>query len=119
MGVQRVFDATVASFSTLSGEVDLGGAYDMVALIVPTMASNSQVHIQGTDTSGGTYRRIFHPVVNSTAAGAPIALTVVSSVTNAIVPIQVPAGLRYMKIETTAIVSFSAGFKIIVGTGSF
>ena len=112
-GAYVVHDATISSFSTSSdSEVDLGRVWQSVYLEIPTMTSNTQLHIQAAAASGGEFRRVYHPSLNSSTVGVnPFAIT--SSVTNSIVPI--PSGFRYIKVETTAVVSFSAGFNIICG----
>lgn len=110
-GAHAAYSAPIASFSTSSAEVDLGRSWQINYLVVPSMTSQSQVHLQASDISGGIFRRVTMPIYNSTAAAAPTLFTVVSGVTGQIVPM--PNGLRYVKVETTAIVSFTANFRII------
>lgn len=106
---------TMASAATLTSELDLSGAWNTVYLEVPTMTSNTQLHIQGSyanSASGGSYRRIYHPPLNSsTVATNPFAI--VSGATNCIVPI--PGGVRFLKIESTATVNDGAIFRVFVG----
>jgi len=107
-----VFPATVASFATSSSEVDLGCSWGQVYLEIPTMTSNTQVHIQGASETGGTFRRVKQPPLNSSTVGTND-FAIHSSATNCLVPI--PSGLRFLKVETSAVVSFTAAFKIICG----
>lgn len=103
------FFATMASAGTLTPAVDLQRSWKNVFLEIPTMTSNTQHYIQGS-SSNTTYRRIYHPQQNSPApVGA--AFIVDSAVTNALIPI--PAGIRYLKIETTATVNDGAVYRII------
>jgi hypothetical protein len=109
-GAYVVHDATVSSFSTTSGEVELGRAWHSVYLEIPSMTSNSEIHIYGANESGGEFRRIYHPSLNSSTVGTN-GFAVASAVSNGIVPI--PAGTRYVKVATTATISFTAAFQII------
>ena len=102
------FDATVSSFSTSSSSIDLGvEMMDNVFLEVPSMASNTAVFIQGSG-DGSTFRRVKH---HSTTGGSDNDFTVISSITNSMIPI--PNGLRYLKLETDVVISFTASYKII------
>ncbi len=112
MGVFTVFDATVASFATASSAIDLGQSHGQNYLIVPSMTSNSEVRLQASDTLSGTFRNVYHPAINSSTVAVNM-YKIPSSVTNAIV--EIPSGLRYLKVETTAVVSFSAAFRVICG----
>lgn len=107
----HVFDATIASFATTSGEVDLSRGFRSVFLVIPTMTSNSQVHIQAADVSGGNYRRVLqHDAASATVS---VDFAIPSATTNRIVRLREMEGLRYFKVETTAVVSFSAAFQVI------
>lgn len=76
------------------------------------MTSNSQVHIQAADVSSGTFGRIVQK--DPASAAATVDFAIGSATTNRVV--QIPAqGLRYLKVETTAVVSFAAAFQIICG----
>lgn len=111
-GVSQYFEATVDSFATSSSEVDLGRAFPTAYLVIPTMTSNTAIHIQGCEESGGTFRRVYHPSINSSTVTTNV-FTIASATTNAIVPI--PNALRYLKVETTATISFTAAFRVICG----
>jgi hypothetical protein len=113
-GVQRVFDATIASFATASSEIDLGRSFQVISVEVPAMTSNTASYIQCADTSGGTFRRMaVASVGTSTVAANDIAIA--SSATNKIVTIPLPIPARYIRIETSAIVSFTAAYKVVCG----
>jgi len=109
-GANAAYDVTIASFSSLSSAIDLGRTWQSVYLLIPSMTSQSQIFIQASDSATGTFRRVYmDPVNSSTAANNP--WSVVSSITNAMVP--APVGLRYLKVETTATISFTAAFRVI------
>lgn len=111
-GAISVYTVSFTSNTTLSAERDLGRNFEKVYLGIPTMATNAQIHIQASDQSGGTYRRICHPAINSTTVSTPNDFAIASAATGRLVPI--PNGFRYYKIETTMPVSdgFGGGFKI-------
>jgi hypothetical protein len=109
-GPLSVFYKTIASAATKSSEFDLARAWKTVYLEIPSMTSNTQIHIQAANESGGTYRRVYHPAVNSSAAQVNV-FAITSSVTGCMVPI--PNGFRYLKVETTATVDNGATFRMI------
>lgn len=112
-----VFDATISSFATSSSEVDLSKGWAHVALVIPAMTSNSAGYVQASDSnaSGGTYRRLVQK--DPASAVASVDFTVSSACTNRVVPVPGAAGMRYLKVETSAIVSFSAAYKIVCSDG--
>lgn len=112
IGVQSTFSATMASGATTTSEIKLSRSWQNMFLVVPSMTSGTEVRIQVSDASGGTYRQLMHYPVNSSTVAVNI-FKVNSSVTNAAVPI--PAGYQYMKIETTATVDSGNTFKVICG----
>lgn len=59
-GVYRFFQVSVASGATLSSELDVGRSYERVWVRVPTMNSNSQLHLQVAGAASGTYARVRH-----------------------------------------------------------
>lgn len=105
----RVFTATMSSGGTLTSSADLGSSHHYNYLHIPTMTSNTQIHIQVCDTSTGTFRRVYFASSNlATPTNNPFGIS--SAATNCVVPI--PNGFRFMKIETTATVDDGASFKI-------
>lgn len=107
-GPITVHTVTMASAGTLSSEHDLGRSWKKVYLD-PTGAT-SEVRIQAATASGGTYRQVYHPSINSSTVGANI-FKIPSSVSGGL--IEIPAGLQFIKIETTAAVANGATFKLI------
>lgn len=107
-----IYVATVASGATSSAEIALRAGYQTCFLAIQSMTSNSQLHLQAAATSGGTYRRVTHPPINSSTV-ALNDFTVLSSVTNRIVPI--PAGLHFIKIEQTATADSGQSYTLICG----
>jgi hypothetical protein len=110
-GLVNYHTATMASAGTLSSEVKLLRNFEKVYLVVPSMTSNSQIHIQGSEVAGGTFRRICHPAINSSTVSTPNDFSIASAATNRIIPI--PNGFAYIKVETTATVDDGCSFKII------
>lgn len=109
----KVYDATIASFATSSGEVNLGGqGWYRVFIEVPAMTSNTTAHIQASPTSGGTYRRVVQKDPGSAVASVDWAIQ--STTTNRLVECAVAHGLPFLKVETANIISFTAAYKIWV-----
>lgn len=113
-GVQRAYDATISSFATASSEVDLQRAFTHIAIEVPTMTSNTQLHIQAASESGGTFRRVAG-VAPSTTSVQVYDVSIPSSTTNRVVSVQFGVPVRYVKLEATAVISFSAAYKVLCG----
>jgi hypothetical protein len=107
-GIYVVYNATIASGATLSSEIDLGRSFARV-MIDPTGAA-SEVRFQAAATSGGSYRQVYLPTVNTSTVGSNI-WKVSSAISGGM--IEAPPGLRYMKIETTAAVANGATLKLI------
>jgi len=108
MNVTKVFVVTMASGATLTAEVDLGGHWTKVFLD-PTGAA-SEVRLQAAATTAGTYRQVYHPSVNSSTVSNNI-FKIGSAASGGIS--EVPNGLQYLKIETTAAVTNGATFNIV------
>jgi hypothetical protein len=102
----------MASGGTLTSAYDLGGWYKTLYLEIKSMPSNSALLIQSSRTVDGTYRRVYHPTINSSTVGTN-PYTVSSAATSAIVPI--PGVHRYLKIEATMAVDNGTTFNIIYG----
>jgi hypothetical protein len=108
---QTTYSTTIVSFATQSSAVDLGQNWDSAYLVVQSMTSNSQIHLRASDSLSGTYRRVqYASIATSSVQANDWALS--SASTSAIVPI--PQGLRYIKVETTAVLSASQAFTILV-----
>jgi hypothetical protein len=112
IGSWTKFTKTISSGGTLTSEFDLGGAWGAVYLEIPSMPSGSAFYIQASKASGGTYRRIKHPAINSSTVTVND-FTLPSSATNCMVPI--PNGLRYVKVETTATMDNGQEFTVLCG----
>lgn len=104
------FSVTMASGGTLSSEIDLANGWSKAHLVIPTMASNSEIRLKASSESGGTFRQVYHPPVNSATVAVNM-FKIASGVTNATV--EIPAGLRYLKVETTATIDSGLTFKVI------
>lgn len=111
MGYENVtiYTVGIASGATLSSAATISRGWKTTYLVVPTMVSNTQFHVQGSH-DGVTYRRICHPSLNSSTV-ATNDFAIVSGATNRIVPIA--NGFFGYKIETTATVDSGQTFKII------
>ena len=99
---------TMASGGTLTSELDLGRSWKKV-YIDPTGAT-SEVRLQAALKAGGTYRQVYQPSINSSTVGANI-WKIPSSVSGGL--IEMPAGLRFVKVETTATVANGCTFNVI------
>jgi hypothetical protein len=107
-----VYTVTMASAGTLTGEANLGGTYKVAYLEVLSMNSNSQHHIKAANESGGTYRQVYHPSLNSSTVGTNV-FAIGSAVSNGFIPI--PDGLQFIKVETTATVDNGTTYRIHAG----
>ena len=113
VGAVKVFSTGIASNTTLSSMMDLGGSYRTYGLLVPTMVSGSDIGILTCDEAAGTYRRVFHAPTN--ASNPAIVINILSSITNCLY--QLPPLGQYVKIQLTTMVSESTTtFKIICNT---
>lgn len=105
--IGRIYGATIPSFAT-SVQVNLGKPYHLVFVEVPTMTSQTAWSLSAS-SDGVIYRKLNKTINSSTLQFA--SYTVGSAITGVIV--DVPGGHQYYQIDTTAVVSFSAAFKII------
>lgn len=108
-GPMAVYTVTMASGGTLTGGADIARSYKNVFLEIPTMNSNTQLHVWGS-SDNSTFRRVYQPMQNSAAPTGAL-FTINSAVTGALVPI--PNGIRYVKVESTATVDNGCVFKMI------
>lgn len=114
MGPVVVYTATMASAGTLTGEINLSTqAWTTVYLEVPTLTSNTQLHLKAANSTGGTFRRVKHPAVNTSSVQCND-YSIASAATGVLVPL--PAGLRFIKIESTATVDDGCVFRVICST---
>lgn len=102
------YQVTMASGGTLSAEINLQRSFSVVYLDVTGAAS--EVRLQAAGSAGGAYRQVYHPSVNSSTASANV-FKIPSAASGGLVPL--PAGLQFMKIETTAAVANGLTFKLI------
>jgi len=103
IGPVKAFSASIATATTYTSAIDLGGAYGKVGLSIPSIASGN-VRVQVSDKIDGTFKPLFlEPVAGTTT---PVILDIVSTVCNCVVPINVPA--QFMKVEMSTITSDSS-----------
>lgn len=107
-GAITAFNVTIASGATLSSEVDLGRSWARV-YIDPTGAA-SEVRFQAAAASAGTYRQVYLPQPGTSTVQANI-WKVSSGISGGV--IECPAGIRFLKVETTAAVANGATLKLI------
>lgn len=106
-----VYDATFSNPATSCSSIDLQRGWKTMFLKVPTMTSNTEIYVNGSDDNS-TFRPIYHPQQNSASpVGNRFIVNSAIGSNGGMVPI--PNGFRYIKVETSAICSFAAGFKII------
>ncbi len=105
----RAYAATIASGVSLSSGFDLGAAPTRVTLMVPTMASGSDISILYSDVLAGPYYKAC--TFNSTT-GAAVAYNIASSIT--LVACDVPVCGQFIQLKlTTATTDNSYTFKIL------
>lgn len=110
IGPAVAFTATLTTGSTSTSAIDLAGGYGKVMVGIPTMTSGCDHYFQVSDSSTGTFRRLYHPA--DVANATPVVVTYASSVSNCYVPLD--ANARYLKIEvTTAASDTSHTYKLI------
>jgi hypothetical protein len=113
IGSWLYFAKTMSSGGTLTGEIDLSNAWGSVYLEIPTLTSSpGDMYIKAAATTGGTFRRVRHPSINSSTVTTNL-FTIASACTNCIVP--VPNGLRFLKVETDNTVADGCVFRVICG----
>jgi hypothetical protein len=108
-GQPRVYAVQPASGATVSTAVQLGHSFRGYALEIPTMASGTDIYLQGSTDEGTTYRRIYFATEDS----SPVVAQFPSSVTNGIYPI---VGLLPDRVRvefSTAITATSPTIKFI------
>ena len=106
----QVFTLSMASATSLSSAMDLDLTPRWATLMVPTMASGSDVKIYASDSLTGTYRQMCY--MGSTA---PALYSIASTVTNCAVPF--PAYARFIKIQLSSQTSDTPyTFKIVTGS---
>lgn len=96
---------TVASGASISGEVDLGGAWNKVYL--ENRAPGAAVWLYGANASGGTYYRL----ARSNTSTAEV-FAIGSATSGGLVPVDL-AGVRYVKVAVTATAANGASFAFI------
>jgi len=106
----QAFTVPMASAATQSSAIDLQKSFNKLSLVIPTMASGSDITIYGCQTATGTFRQMFH---QPTGASAAAAFSIASSITNCIVPLP-NFHVQYLKIgHTTATTDSSYSYVII------
>lgn len=91
--------------------IDLNKAWNKLTLVIPSMTSGTDIYLQASPTSDGTFMRVYHPPSGATSVAGAWFLG--SAVTNCIVPIN-NTHLQFLKVEfSTAMTASSAMFKII------
>ena len=107
-GPHSVFIVSAACAATYSSALDLQRSWGTVGISVPS-STTFDIVINGSDSLDGTYKRLYHePNVSNSSA----ALTILSSVSNAIVPFK-DLAVRFIKIEqTTAPAGVANTYKI-------
>jgi len=98
-----VFTATGASAAT-SVRFDVGGGYDSYSLVIPSMASGTDMQIRMSETLGGTYRILYHP---RTSASSPTSFIIAQAISNCVLPIPYYLG-QYIEVALTTATSDTA-----------
>lgn len=110
-GPVSVFTTSMASAATYTSAVDLQKAWNKLTLMIPTMASGSDVYVSASESLSGTYRRVFHSPNTNSATVAAVFVT--SGVTNCFVPLP-NINMQFLKVElSSATTDTPYTFKII------
>lgn len=113
--MMNVASATVATAATTSDEVDLSN-YDRhqpPVLIVPTMATATNISILVSDKSSGSYYQLYHPTINSaTLATNQYLVSAGVGANGGAVPLPTGA-FRFMKVVCAAAPANGAIFRVL------
>lgn len=106
-GATRNFPVTFVSGATITTTaIDLGSAWSHMILQIPARSNTTiYVHVSGDNS---TFKKIYNA---ASRAGVESIFQIASGTTNVALPI--PAGYRYMKLETEDAISNGATFNII------
>ncbi len=105
-GVVRPYFSTMTTGATLTSHFDLSErAWDKIYLNVPTMTSGTDLYVQGAALQAGPFRRVHHPVINTSSAQSNT-FVIGSLTTNRLVLI--PNGIRFIKIEQSEAMTSTA-----------
>jgi hypothetical protein len=104
--------AQVASAASTSGEFDLSKrGWTNILLEIGTMSTAMNVTIWASTESGGTFRPVYHPTINSATVATNIYTITGAGTNGGIAPI--PTGFQFFKVVLTGVVSGGATFKAI------
>jgi hypothetical protein len=98
----------MVSGATLTPQIDLRRGWKKVYLD-PTSAT-AEVRLQAAVTSSGTYRQVYHPPINSTTVAHNI-FKIPSTTSGGMT--EIPAGLRFLKVETLTAVADGVTFTLV------
>ncbi len=105
-----VYVVTMPAAATLTSAFDLQRNWKTVYLDMVTLSTGANLFVQAAAIEGGTFRRVYHPVINSSSAQANV-FTITTAASGGYIPI--PNGLRFMKIEVGTAPAVQAEFKLI------
>ena len=110
IGATRVYTVSMASGATLTTSINLNRAYDVMYLQVPSMISNSNMMIQAAASLAAVYNRVVTIQANTSTIGHNTFIIGSGATGHCI---QLPAGLQFLKIETTASCDSGETFTLI------
>lgn len=88
--------ATIANGGTSSSEVNLGRAYDMLIIVIPTITS-ATIKIQGSETTGGT----FYDIYTTDPADGHESQVITVAGTGSLVWVAPIGGFQYIKVVSS------------------
>jgi hypothetical protein len=101
----QVFTQSIASGVTVSSSIDLGRAFNKITLVVPVMASGTNIGINVAPTLDGTYKRFYH---QPTVTSAAVSFVILSSITNCAIPLP-NLHAQYLQIEHSSATTVAGG----------
>ena len=107
----KYFTVTMPSGGTLTSSIDLARGWDSISLEIPSMASGTDIYIQGCRTPGATFRRHHHRPTISNSTPGPYFVN--SSITNCFIHLE-NVNMKFLAIEhTTAMTATEAVYNIV------
>jgi hypothetical protein len=114
IGPVKAFTVNLASNTTYTSALDLGGGYGHYLFVIPSMVTGTDLRLYVSDTEDGTFRTLYSkPISTPTFTVNPINFD--SALTSVAIPIDI--GAQFVKVGVgTLVTGTSANFKFICTT---
>jgi hypothetical protein len=100
-----IYSKTIASGVTMSSAFVLNKSYNKISLVIPSMASGTNIMFRVAPTESGDYKKLFH---QPTVTSAAVSFVIVSSISDCVVPIP-NLHAQYIKIEHSSATTVAGG----------